>query len=305
MKPTFEKKHIITSNIEHPSIINTLKNLEKENKIEVSYVPVNSNGIIDPDNIKNEIKENTVLVSIMFANNEIGTIQPISEISNIIKNKNILFHTDAVQAVGKINIDLQKIDIDFLSASGHKINAPKGIGFLYHKQHYSTLKPLIFGGHQENGLRAGTENNIGIIAIGEAIDILSKTMKEENKKIAYLRDKLEDSILSQIPYTTLNGDKYNRVPGTTNISFSGVEGESILLHLDLRGIEVSTGSACSSSSLDPSPVIMALEKKPERAHGSIRFSIGSKNTEEEIDYTVKILKDVISQLRNISPIKLN
>lgn len=304
LKPEFKIKHVITSIIEHPSIINTLKDLEKEKMIEVTYIPVNSNGIIDTKDIENNIQKNTVLISIMFVNNEIGTIQPISKICSIAKKNNILFHTDAVQAIGKIKIDLKKLDVDFLSASGHKIYAPKGIGFLYHKQQASILKPLIFGGHQEFGLRAGTENNIGIIALGEAIKTISNEMDIDNSEILLLRDRLEEGILSQIPYTKLNGDKLNRIQGTTNISFYGVEGESILLHLDLKGIEVSTGSACSSLSLDPSYVIMALENKPERAHGSIRFSIGHQNTIEEIDYTIQSLKEIIQNLRKISPIKI-
>lgn len=281
-----------------------MKNLEKEKSIEVTYITVNEEGFVNPKDIENSIKENTVLISIMFANNEIGTIQPIKEIGLIAKKYNILFHTDAVQAIGKVRINLKEFNIDFLSASGHKIHAPKGIGFLYHKQHSSKLKPLIYGGHQENGLRAGTENNLGIIAIGKAISILEKTMDDENKKISKLRDKLENGILKEIPYTILNGGKKNRVPGTTNISFEGVEGESILLHLDIKGIEVSTGSACSSNSLDPSTVIMALENRPERAHSSIRFSVGSNNTIEEIDYTIKSLKEIIHTLRKISTVKL-
>lgn len=304
LKPEFKIKHIITSIIEHPSIINTLKELEKEKKIEVTYIKVDEYGFVNPKDIENSIRENTVLISIMFANNEIGTIQPIKEIGSIAKKKNIWFHTDAVQAIGKIRININELNVDFLSASGHKIYAPKGIGFLYHKQDISKLKPLIYGGHQENGLRAGTENNIGIIAMGEAISILDKTMDDENKKISDLRDRLENGILNEIPYTILNGSKKNRVPGTTNISFEGVEGESILLHLDIKGIEVSTGSACSSNSLDPSTVIMALENRPERAHSSIRFSIGHNNTIEEIDYTIESLKEIISQLRKISTVKL-
>ncbi len=278
--------------------------MEKEDKIEVTYVPVNKYGIINPKDIENSIKENTILISVMFANNEIGTIQPIQEIGNIARKHKILFHTDAVQAFGKIDIDLSKLNVDFLSASGHKVHAPKGIGFLYHKCDSSMLKPLIYGGHQEYGIRGGTENTIGIIGIGEAVKNLSKNMNEENNKISMLRNRLETGILNNIPNTVINGSTENRIPGTTNISFEGVEGESILLYLDIKGIEVSTGSACSSNSLDPSHVIMALEDKPERAHGSVRFSVGYNNTEEEIDCTINSLKEIILHLRHISPVKL-
>ncbi len=296
-----ENIHIISSRIEHPSVLNTLKCIEHQH-IEVTYLPVDQYGLIDPDDVKKAIKKNTALISIMFANNEIGTIEPIEEIGKIAKEYNIPFHTDAVQAVGKVDIDLQKINIDYLTLSGHKIYAPKGIGALYKRKNTKPICPLINGGHQEFSLRAGTENTIGIVALGEAFKQLKLEMKDEIARIKYLRDKLENGLKAKIENIKINGHLEKRLPGTLNVSFKNIEGESILLRLDLYGIAVSTGSACSSGSLDPSHVITSICDEPEIAHSSVRFSLGRENSEDEIDKTIDIVKDVVDFLRKISPI---
>lgn len=299
------KKHFITSKIEHPAILHTLKLMERDDNIDVTYLDVDSYGLVNPDDLEKAIRPETVLVSVMFANNEIGTIEPVEKLCEIAHKHGVLFHTDAVQAAGKIDIDLSKMPFDFLSISGHKVYAPKGVGVLFaRKSVKNIIYPLIAGGHQEEALRAGTENTIGIIALGEALRVLKKEMPEEISKTLQLRKRLEEGLLA-IPHTRLNGHPDLRVPGCVNVSFDGIEGESILLHLDLMGISVSTGSACSSGSLDPSPVIMAIGNNPERAHGSIRFSLGRENTEADIDYTIQIVKDVVATLRRISPIKLD
>jgi cysteine desulfurase len=299
---TGNKLHIISSKIEHPSVLNTLKCLEGQG-IEVTYVNVDQYGIIDPADVEKAIKKETIMISIMYANNEIGTIQPIEEISKIAKKHGIYFHTDAVQAVGKIPIDLAKLNVDYLSLSGHKIYAPKGIGVLFKRKGTKLLCPLISGGHQENSMRAGTENTIGIIALGEAFKQLKIEMNDEIKRISYLRDKLENGILSSIENVRLNGHKDLRLPGTLNVSFKNIEGESIMLRLDMHNIAVSTGSACSTGSLEPSHVIMALNVPAEIAHSSVRFSLGRDNTEKDIDETIAVLKNVIESLRKISPLK--
>lgn len=297
-----ENFHIISSSIEHPSVLNTLKCIEHQH-IEVTYLPVDQYGMVNPDDVKKAIKKNTSLISIMFANNEIGTIQPIEEIGKIAKEYNIPFHTDAVQAVGKLKIDLKKMDyIDYLTLSGHKIYAPKGIGALYKRIGTKEICPLINGGHQEFSLRAGTENTIGIVALGEAFRQLKVEMDEEIARIRYLRDRLENGLKSKIDNIKINGHPTERLPGTLNVSFKNIEGESILLRLDLYGIAVSTGSACSTGSLDPSHVITAICDIPEIAHSSVRFSLGRENREEEIDKTIEIVKEVVEFLRKISPI---
>ena len=295
--------HVITSSIEHPSILNTLKCMGG-GSTEVTYLPVDQYGMVDPDQVRKSIKKNTKLISIMYANNEIGTIQPIEKIVEIAKEHNILFHTDAVQAVGKLEIDLKKLNVDFMSLSGHKIYAPKGVGVLFQRRGNKVLCPLISGGHQENSLRAGTENTIGILAIGEAFRQLARESKDEVKHLRMLRDRLEKLLFDTIPGIKLNGHPEERLPGTLNVSFKNIEGESILLRLDMFGIAVSTGSACSSGSLDPSHVIMALGVEPEIAHSSVRFSLGRENTIEEIDEAAVIIRDTVEALRKISPIKV-
>lgn len=295
--------HIITSKIEHPSIINTLKCMENNNNINVTYLPVDKYGLIDPDDVKKAITKDTVLITIMYANNEIGTIEPVDEIGKIAKEYNIDFHTDIVQAVGKVKIDLKKLPADYCSISGHKIYAPKGIGILFKRKGTKQLCPLISGGHQENSLRAGTENSLGIIALGEAFKQLQLEMDDEIKNILNLRDKLEKGIINNIDDVRINGHPTKHLPGTLNVSFSKIEGESILLRLDMHGIAVSTGSACSTGSLEPSPVIMSLNVPAEIAHGSIRFSLGRENTEKDIDYTIEKVRETVDFFRKISPLK--
>jgi cysteine desulfurase len=293
--------HIITSAIEHPSVMNTLKCLEQQN-VEVTYLPVDEYGLVNPKDVRDAIRKETALITIMFANNEIGTIQPIEEIAKIANENNIPIHTDAVQAIGKIPVDLKKINIDYLSLSGHKIYGPKGIGVLFRRKGTKSLCPLISGGHQENSMRAGTENTIGIVGIGEAIKQLNLEMNSEVKKIKYLRDKLESGLKKNISNISVNGHSEKRLPGVLNVSFNDIEGESILLRLDMHGIAVSTGSACSSGSLEPSYVITALGVPAEQAHSSIRFSLGRENTEEDIDKTIIAVEETVDFLREISAI---
>lgn len=299
------RKHFITSKIEHPAILHTLELMKRDDNIDVTYLDVDSYGLVNPEDLEKSIRPETVLVSVMFANNEIGTIEPVEKLCEIAHKHGVLFHTDAVQAAGKIDINLAQMPFDFLSVSGHKVYAPKGIGILFARSNVKDIiYPLIAGGHQENALRAGTENTLGIIALGEAMRVLKDEMHSEVAETLRLRERLEAGLLS-IAHTRLNGHPQLRVPGCVNVSFDGIEGESILLRLDLMGISVSTGSACSSGSLDPSPVIMAIGNNPERAHGSIRFSLGRENTEADIDYTIAAVKDVVETLRKISPIKLD
>ena len=292
--------HIITSKIEHPAVLETCKALEKEG-FEISYISVDENGIVDLEELKNTIKPTTVLISIMFANNEIGTIQPIEEIGKIAKENNIYFHTDAVQAVGSIKIDVQKLNIDSLSLSGHKFYGPKGIGALYVKEGVQFEK-YISGGHQERNKRAGTENVAGIVGMGEALRLAYSNLEEHNRKIKELRDYYVEQVKEKIPYIKINGDMEKRLPGNSNISFRFIEGEGLLLNLDLKGICASSGSACTSGSLDPSHVLLAIGLPHEIAHGSLRISIGKYNTKEEIDYLVENLVEIVNRLREMSPL---
>ena len=292
--------HIITSKIEHPAVLNTCKSLEKEG-FEITYVDVLENGIIDFDKLKNSIKENTILISIMYANNEIGTLQPVSEIGKIAKEHNIYFHTDAVQAVGSEIIDVKKMNIDSLSLSGHKFYGPKGIGALYVKKGVKFNK-YIDGGHQEKNKRAGTENVSAIVGMAKALEIAYDNLEENNKKIRDLRNYYINQVIEKIPYIKINGDLEKRLPGNSNISFRFIEGESLLLNLDLKGICASSGSACTSGSLDPSHVLLAIGLPHEIAHGSLRVTIGKYNTKEEIDYLIENLVEIVSRLRNMSPL---
>lgn len=292
--------HIITSKIEHPAILETCKELEKEG-FEVSYISVDKNGIINLDELKKAIKPTTILITVMFANNEIGTIQPIKEIGEIAKNNNIYFHTDAVQAVGNLKIDVQDMNIDALSLSGHKFYGPKGIGALYVKTGVN-FKKYIDGGHQERNKRAGTENVAGIVGMAKALEMAYETLEEHNKTIKELRDYYENQIEERIPYIKINGDKEKRLPGNSNISFRFIEGEGLLLNLDLKGICASSGSACTSGSLDPSHVLLAIGLPHEIAHGSLRISIGKYNTKEEIDYLIENLVEIVNRLREMSPL---
>ena len=292
--------HIITTCIEHHAILHTCEYLEK-NGFEVTYLPVDEYGKISLDDLKAAIRPETILVSVMFANNEIGTVEPIKEIGAICHEKGIYFHTDAVQAFGHIKIDVQDMNIDFLSISGHKIGAPKGIGALYIRKGCK-IDNLIHGGQQERGRRAGTENVIGIVALGKAAEMAMAEIDEVTAKLTYLRDKLINSLLSKIDYARLNGHPVDRLPGNVNISFEFIEGESMLLLLDNYGICASSGSACTSGSLDPSHVLLAIGLPHEKAHGSLRISLGYQNTEEQVDKLIEVLPHIVQRLRDMSPL---
>ena len=292
--------HIITSVIEHHAVLHTCEYLESKG-FEVTYLPVDECGKISIEDLKNAIKPTTILISIMFANNEIGTIQPINEIGKIAKENNIYFHTDAVQAVGHININVNEMNIDMLSLSGHKLGAPKGIGALYIKKGIK-IKPFIHGGAQEKGRRAGTENISGIVGLGEAIEIAVKEMDIITPKLINMRDRLIKEITSKISNTKLNGHSTDRLPGNINFSFEFIEGESMLLFLDMKGICASSGSACTSGSLDPSHVLLAIGLPHEKAHGSLRITLSHINTDEEIDYLIETLPPIVQRLRDMSPL---
>ncbi len=293
-------KHIITSSIEHHAVLHTCKFLEKIG-FEITYLPVDSYGIVTPDSVKRAIRDDTILVSIMFANNEIGTIEPIKEISKITREKGILFHTDAVQAVGKIPVNVKEIDVDMLSLSAHKFYGPKGVGALYVRKK-TRIASLIHGGMQERGKRAGTENIAGIVGAGKAAEIAMEEMEEEKIKIKPLRDKLEKELLKRIPEIIVNGHPSKRLYNTLNITVKYIEGEGMLTFLDFEGISVSSGSACASGSLDPSHVLLAIGVPVEHAHGSLRFSLGKYNTEKDIEKVIDILPGIVERLRKISPL---
>jgi cysteine desulfurase len=293
------RRHVITTKIEHPSVLSTCRCLFQEG-YDVTFLDVNDKGRVSVDQVEGELRSDTLLVSVMFANNEIGTVEPIEEIAAITRKRGVLFHTDAVQAVGKIPIDVKKIGVDFLSLSGHKLNGPKGIGALYIHRDIQVC-PIITGGHQEKGLRAGTENLIGIVGLAAAARMAKIELDEETRRISGLRDRLERGILELIPHCQVNGDPLNRLPNVSNVSFKFIEGEAILYRLDYQGIAVSTGSACSSGSLNPSHVLLALGLSHEMAHGSIRMSLGRENTEEDVDYVLSVFPGVIKSLRALSP----
>ena len=293
------KKHIISTAFEHHAVLHTLNKLEKQG-FEITLLDVHENGIISPEQVLNAIREDTCLVTVMYANNEIGTIQPIEEIGHICKDKGVIFHTDAVQAAGHIHIDVKKQNIDMLSLSSHKFNGPKGVGALYARKGIP-LTNLIEGGAQERGKRAGTENIPAIMGMAAALEEACSHIDENKEKLTALRDRLISG-LSEIPHSVLNGDAKIRLPGNVNFCFEGIEGESLLLLLDDKGICASSGSACTSGSLDPSHVLLAIGRVHEIAHGSLRLSLSDENTEEEIDYTVKAVKEVVEYLRKLSPI---
>ncbi|MBQ4082010.1 MAG: cysteine desulfurase NifS [Clostridia bacterium] len=293
------KKHIVSSVFEHHAVLHTLDALKKEG-FEITLLPVHDNGIVRVEELTAALREDTALVTIMFANNEIGTIQPIAEIGAICKQRGILFHTDAVQAVGNIPIDVHEMNIDLLSLSAHKFYGPKGVGALYVRKGVR-LPNLIDGGMQEVGRRAGTENVAGIVGLGTAIEDAVSTMQERNQKLILMRDKIIDEAL-KIERSRLNGDRYQRLPGSANISFEGIEGEALLLWLDQNGICASSGSACTTASLDPSHVLLALGLKHEVAHGSLRLSLGAENTMEDVDHILSVLPRVVDMLRAMSPL---
>lgn len=292
--------HIITTKIEHHAILHTCEYLE-QNGFEVTYLDVDEHGTVKLDELKKAIRPTTILISVMFANNEIGTIQPIKEIGEIAKEHDILFHTDAVQAFGQIDIKVDEYHIDMLSASGHKLNGPKGIGFLYIRKGLK-LRSFIHGGAQERKRRAGTENVPGIVGLGKAVEIAMETMKERIEKEIELRDMLIQRVLTEIPYTRLNGDRTKRLPNNANFSFQFIEGESLLIMLDMKGICGSSGSACTSGSLDPSHVLLAIGLPHEIAHGSLRLTLSDETTKEDIEYVVQSVKEIVEKLRSMSPL---
>jgi cysteine desulfurase len=293
-------KHIITTNIEHHAVLNTCKFLTKQG-FEITYVPVDEKGRVHVEDIEKAIRPDTILISVMFANNEIGTIQPIKEIGRLAREKGIYFHTDAVQAIGNIKIDVSDMNIDLLSLSAHKFYGPKGVGALYIRDGVKII-PFIHGGEQERGKRASTENVAGIVGLGKAIELANKDIDTYNQKLLSLRDRTIKEILERIPYSRLNGDHDNRLPGNVNISFEFVEGESILLMLDMKGICASSGSACTSGSLDPSHVLLGIGLPAEVAHGSLRLTFGDENTDEDINYLLETLPSIIEKLRAMSPL---
>ena len=293
------KKHIVTTAFEHHAILHTCQALEKQG-FEVTYLPVEPNGILSLDKLRAAIRPDTALVSVMYANNEIGTIQPIPEIGAICKEKGVLFHTDAVQAVGSLHINVKEQNIDMLSLSAHKLHGPKGVGALYLRKGIR-IPNLIDGGAQEMGKRAGTENNAYIVGLGTAIEEATALIEETTPKLIAMRDRLIENLL-KIPHTRLNGDPVKRLPGNVNISFEGIEGESLLLMLDMQGICASSGSACTSGSLDPSHVLLAIGLPHEVAHGSLRLSLSDMNTEEDVDYILQVLPPIVERLRSMSPL---
>ncbi len=293
-------KHIITSKIEHHAILHTCEWLEK-NGFEVTYLDVDEFGVVKLEELKKAIRPDTILISIMFANNEIGTIEPVAEIGKIAKEYGVLFHTDAVQAFGQVPIDVDELNIDMLSSSGHKLNGPKGIGFLYIRGGIK-IRSFLHGGAQERKRRAGTENVPGIVGFGKAVELALATMEERTARERELRDHLIERVLKEIPFARVNGERKNRLPNNVNICFQFVEGESLLIMLDMKGICGSSGSACTSGSLDPSHVLLAIGLPHEIAHGSLRLTLGGDTTREDIDYTVDAIKEIVTQLREMSPL---
>jgi cysteine desulfurase len=293
------KRKVITSRVEHPAVLTTCRELQSLG-YDVVELGVDKLGNLDLDELKEQVDDNTAIVSIMYANNETGVIFPIDEIAEIVSSRGAVFHTDAVQAVGKIPLNLSKSQIDLLSLSGHKLHGPKGIGVLYIKKG-TRISPYILGGHQEAGKRAGTENTAGIVGLGKACELAGQYLEDENTRVKALRDKLENEVIKTCPDSHINGDRNNRLPNTTNISFQYVEGEAILLMLDKFGICASSGSACTSGSLEPSHVMRAMGVPYTAAHGSIRFSLSRYNTEEEVDFVADKLPPIINRLRQLSP----
>ena len=294
------KNHFITSAVEHHALLHSAQRLQKEG-FEVTFIPVDREGQIDPEQVRAAIRPETGLVSIMFANNEIGTIYPIKEIGAICRQAGVLFHTDAVQAAGHLPINVKEMNIDLLSLSAHKFHGPKGVGAFYCRRGIP-LPSLIDGGAQERGKRAGTENVAGIVGLGAALRLANEEMSEASARVSAMRDRLIDGILQTVPMCRLNGPRHNRLPGNCNISFLGIEVESLLLRLDLAGIAASSGSACASSSLDPSHVLLAIGLPHEVAHGSVRLSLSDYNTEEDVDYILEKLPEIVSTLRSMSPL---
>ena len=294
-----ETKHVITTTIEHSAVLHTAKELEKRG-VRVTYVRVGSSGVVDPADVEKAIAPDTVLISVMHANNELGTIQPLEEIGRIAREHDIYFHTDAVQSVGKIPVDVERLGVDLLSLSAHKLHGPKGAGALYIRRG-TNARALMYGGHHERDRRPGTENVPGIVGLGKAAELAGGRLAEEMKRVGALRDQLEEGILSSVPLATVSGDKLRRLPTTTNISFDYIEGEGFVIAMDLKGVACSTGAACSSGSIEPSHVLTAIGRNYEQARSSIRFSLGHFTTSDDIDCALKVLPRVVEQLRSLSP----
>src|SRR5581483_4093278 len=294
-----ESKHVITSSIEHHAVLHCAKALEKRG-VNVSYLRAGSDGIVDPADVERAIRPDTVLISVMHANNELGTVQPLEEIGRIAREHDIYFHTDAVQSTGKIPVDVEKLGVDLLSLSAHKFHGPKGVGALYIRKG-TILRPLLYGGHHERDRRPGTENVAGIVGLGQAAEMARLHLEETARRVGNLRDRLENGILGRIPSTVVNGDRERRLPTTTNISFDYIEGEGFVIALDLRGVACSTGAACSSGSVEPSHVLTAIGRTADQARSSIRFSLSRFNTDEDIDFTLDMLPPVVERLRSLSP----
>jgi cysteine desulfurase len=294
-----EAKHVITTRIEHSAVLHTAKELEKRG-IRVTYVPVGSSGVVDPADVEKAIGPDTVLISVMHANNELGTIQPLEEIGRIAREHDIYFHTDAVQSVGKMPVNVESLGVDLLSLSAHKLHGPKGVGALYVRKG-TILRPLMYGGHHERDRRPGTENVPGIVGLGKAAELAGGHLADDMERVGRLRDRLEEGILSNVPMATVSGDTSRRLPTTSNISFDYIEGEGFVIAMDLKGVACSTGAACSSGSIEPSHVLTAIGRKYEQARSSIRFSLGRFNTAEDVDYALEVLPRVVEQLRSLSP----
>ncbi|RMG61289.1 MAG: cysteine desulfurase, partial [Deltaproteobacteria bacterium] len=298
---TPEKRgHVITSSVEHPAVRSTCRFLEKIG-CDVTYLPVGKEGFVDPDDVRKSIRKDTVLISVMYANNETGVVNPVREIANIARERGILFHTDAVQAIGKLPCRVEDVGADIITFSAHKINALKGTGGIYVRKGLN-LEPLIHGGHQERGRRAGTENVVGIIAMGKAFDLLIDGWEKEAEEIRKLRDAFENGILERIEDVVVNGSREHRLPNTTNLAFRYVEGEALLVSLDMVGIAASAGSACTSGSMEPSYVLTAMGVDPVDAQGSLRFSLGYGNTMEDVEYALEKIPEIVSRLRELSPL---
>jgi cysteine desulfurase len=295
-----EKKHVITTQIEHHCVLNACQFLEREG-FDVSYVPVSAAGVVDPENVRRAVRPETVLITVMHANNELGTLQPIDQIGRIAAEADIYFHTDAVQTAGKLPLDVARLGVDLLAISGHKLRAPKGVGALYVSKG-TRLRPVLYGGHHERDRRPGTENVAGIVALGRATELAMEGMAADASRVSGLRDRLERELVARVSEARVNGAGAPRTPNTSNITFRHVEGESLVIALDLRGVACSTGAACSSGAVEPSHVLTAIGLAPEDARASLRFSLGHSTTEEEIDYAIGVVPAVVEHLRELSPV---
>lgn len=292
-------KHVITTSIEHEAVLNTCQALEKQG-VPVTYLPVDGQGVISPEALRRALRKETVLITVMHANNELGTVQPLEEIGRIAADADVYFHTDAVQSAGKVAIDVNALRLDLLSLSGHKFYAPKGVGALYIRGG-TRLQQLLYGGHHQRGFRPGTENVAGIVGLGKAAELARESLAEDAARISVLRDRLEQGLLSRVPHSRANGARAPRTPNTTNIMFPGIEGEALVIALDLKGLACSTGAACSSGAVEPSHVLTAIGMPPEEARASLRFSLGRHTTPTEIDFALQIVPAAVEQLRELSP----